>query len=345
MLSRSVLFGLLAAACVAAAGGGAYLASRESSPVSTAAAPVSTLAGSVPTAADAAAPVSETEALVKDEPLAAASTDPNRATEPAATMPALTAAPLVRSQNRVAKATPPRAAPRRDRGRAEQAERSEKADAGYSALEKPWPSRDTSADSAPATESARPVEPPEPLPPPPPAKQYEELIVSADSVIGLQVETTVNSEQAKVEDKVEARVTRDVTVGNAVAIPAGARALGSITSVDRGGKMKERARLGIRFHTLVLADGTQVPIQTETIFREGTSPTGKSAAKIGGAAVGGAIIGGILGGTKGAIMGGSVGAAGGTAAAMAGDRNAAVLQSGTTLTVRLSSPVTVTVEK
>ena len=56
--------------------------------------------------------------------------------------------------------------------------------------------------------------------------------------------------------KVEARVLRDVRVGNAVAIPAGSRALGSVMLVERGGKFKERARLGIRFHTLVLADGT-----------------------------------------------------------------------------------------
>ena len=167
----------------------------------------------------------------------------------------------------------------------------------------------------------------------------------ADSVIGLQTETPITSERARIEDRVEARVTRDVKVGDNVAIPAGARALGTVTQVDRGGKFKERARLGIRFHTIVLADGTRLPITTETIYRDGTAPGNESAAKIGGGAVGGAILGAILGGAKGAVIGATTGAGAGTAVVMAGDRNAATLPAGTPMTVRIVSPVTVTVEK
>ena len=43
-----------------------------------------------------------------------------------------------------------------------------------------------------------------------PRKMYDELVIPADSVIGLQVENAVSSERAKVEDTVRARVTRDV---------------------------------------------------------------------------------------------------------------------------------------
>ena len=75
------------------------------------------------------------------------------------------------------------------------------------------------------------------------------------------METSLSSERARVEDRVDARVTRDVLAGGRVAIPAGSRVLGSVTLVDRGGKVKEQARLGVRFHTLVLADGSEVPLQ------------------------------------------------------------------------------------
>lgn len=170
-----------------------------------------------------------------------------------------------------------------------------------------------------------------------------ELVVPADAVLGLQVERTVSSEYAKVEDRIEARVTRDVRVGDRVAIPAGSLVQGSVTEVDRGGKVRERARLSVRFHTLVLADRSRLPIRTEAIVREGASPSGESAAKIGGAAAGGAILGAILGGGRGAAIGGAIGAAGGTAATMAGDRNAAVLAQGSTVTVRIQQPVPVTV--
>jgi type IV secretory pathway VirB10-like protein len=192
----------------------------------------------------------------------------------------------------------------------------------------------------PTPEPARPVEPP-----PPPAPQFEELVIPVSSVIGLQVETALSSERAKVEDRVDARVARDVSAGGRVAIPAGSRVIGAVTLVEKGGKMKDRARLGVRFHTLVLADGHEVPLRTDAIFREGESPSAESARKIGGAAVGGAILGAIIGGGKGAAIGSAAGAAGGSAVVMAGDRNAATLPAGTIVTVRLVSPVTIEVEK
>lgn len=187
------------------------------------------------------------------------------------------------------------------------------------------------------------VEPEAPAAPAEP--EFLELVVPSDAVLGLQVERTISSETARVEDRVEARVTRDVRVGDRVAIPAGSVVQGSVMEVERGGKVKERARLGIRFHTVVLGNGSRLAIKTDSIVREGISPTKESAAKIGGAAVGGAILGAILGGGKGAIIGGATGAAGGTAATMAGQRNPAVLTSGTTVSVRMQQPVTVTVEK
>ena len=185
------------------------------------------------------------------------------------------------------------------------------------------------------------ADPPEPTP----VRRFDEVQLPTSSVIGLQVETSVSSERARIEDRVEARVTRDVLAQGRVAIPAGSRVLGSVTLVDRGGKVKERARLGIRFHTLVLTDGTEVQLNTEPFYRDGESPAGDSAKKIGGAAAVGAILGGILGGGKGAVIGGTTGAAGGTAATMAGDRNPATLASGSIVTIRLASPVSIEVER
>ena len=182
-------------------------------------------------------------------------------------------------------------------------------------------------------------------PPATPRPRFEDLELPAQSVIGLQLENTVSSETARVEDEVVASVTRDVRVGDHVAIPAGAKARGEVTLVERGARLRERARLGVRFTSIVLADGTRVPIETEAIYREGDSVRNENAAKIGGGAIGGAIIGGILGGAKGAAIGGSIGAGAGTAATAAGGRNAATLPSGSPVTVRIESPVTVTVER
>jgi hypothetical protein len=198
----------------------------------------------------------------------------------------------------------------------------------------------------PAGTSTAADPPPAPLGPPPVEEPiFEEIHIPASAVIGLELESSVSSENARLEDRVDARVTRDVFADGRLAIPAGSRVTGAVTMVERGGKVKERARLGVRFHTLVLANGRRVTLSTETIFREGDSPAGESSKKIGGAAIGGAVLGAIIGGKKGAIAGATAGAAGGTAVVMAGDRNHATLHAGSVVTVKLAAPVTFEVER
>ena len=200
----------------------------------------------------------------------------------------------------------------------------------------------TEIETAPVRER-EPIEPAEPIEPIEPA--LLEVRVPAGTVMGIRLATSVSSDTAEVEDRVEATVTRDVIAGGRVAIPAGTTLLGSVNEVTRGGKFKERARIGLRFHTLVLADGSRESVRVDPIVREGDSPTRESVAKIGIGAAGGAIIGGIAGGKKGAILGGLAGAGAGTAAVAAGDRSIAALASGSPLSVRLDAPVTLTIER
>ena len=344
MLSNRLAFAAVAIACIGAAAGGGYLATRQntvptpaSAQTAAAAAPAAAqpVAATVapeldPTAPDAK-PVQETEGIVGD---AARRT-------PAAAAKTTTASKTVEAPARAA-------APRESRPVASRVEHQEAAPAvtGSPAPQPPVSPAPAMVESTPAAPRVDERPAPEPLrPADPPARTFAELVVSSDSVIGLQTENRVSSETARVEDRVEARVTRDVRVGDHVAIPAGARAIGSVMQVERGGKFKEKARLGIRFHTLVLADGTRIPISTETIYREGEGPGTSTSQKVGGAAVGGAILGAILGGGKGMAIGAAAGAGAGSAAVAAGDRNNATLPAGTSMTVRILQPITVTIDK
>jgi hypothetical protein len=346
-MSSRLLAGLLVAGCLTAAGAGAYVAVRQNAAASAAPAEPAT----APAATDPAAkPVSETEAVVGDAPQTPS--QPQTQTQPAS-QPAATAAPAAVPAPAPARTEIPRATStpaHRDPAPPVPAMRKQQ-----SAPVAAQPSSAPVPAEHPAPVTAAPQQQPQPLPtveaprapepPPAPIPQFEEVVLPTASVIGLQVDTALSSERAHPEDRVEARVTRDVMADGRVAIPAGAKVIGAVTTVERGGKMKERARLGVRFHTLVLADGREVPLRTETIYREGDSPASESARKIGGAAVGGAILGAIIGGGKGAAIGATTGAAGGTAVVMAGDRNAATLAPGAVVTVRLSAPATLEVEK
>ena len=336
MMSRSVAVALLAAGCLTAAGGGAYVAVRHNAATAEAVEPVAL-------AAPASAPaVSETEAVI--EPTAKEDT-----AKPAPMEPEREAAPAARPQPKQRRSTP--AAPRTVAAASREAIAPPVADRAVSPAPSAAPEVPASGPAAPTTTpaattaTASPVDDPPAKVEVPAVPELEEITVPAASVIGLEVETPLTSEKARVEDRVDARVTRDVYADGKLAIPAGTRMIGAVTEVERGGKVKERARLGVRFHTLVLADGRRIDVRTDTIFREGQSPTGESSRKIGGAAVGGAVLGAIMGGGKGAMIGGAAGAAGGTAAVMAGGRNAATIASGTVLNARLAAPVTVEVER
>lgn len=311
--------GFLVGAGVAAGAGVAYMAARPS-------APVAAIVGQADPAVSSLAqgPVEQSEAIVAEEPDAVPVVEaPASPPRPTTARPA--AAPPNRGRAEVQRPTPAPVPV------ASNVSEPPKAPAPVAPVEVVEPPR--IADN----QASRTVEPAGP--------QYDELVVAADSVIGLEIESAISTERARVEDPVVARVTRDVKVGNRVAIPAGSRAQGEVTTVERGGRLKDRARLGVRFTSIVLADGTRVPIETETIYREGDSPVNESAAKIGGGAIGGAIIGGILGGGKGAAIGSIVGAGAGSGAVAAGGRNAATLPSGTPVTVRVDEPVVVTVER
>jgi hypothetical protein len=342
MFSNRLTFGALALVCVAAAGAGGYFASRQN----TMSAPADTVALAAP-ASDPAAlerPVEETEAVVTPEGAGAASGTLRTATPATSTSP---------------EAAPRRAEPARNAPRPPAQSVSPTAVQTLPEVERTWPTNTqsqpqttplagspaaTAENGAAAVIEDRPTLE-SPRAPEPPQKIFDELIVSANSVIGLETETRISSETARIEDRVEARVTRDVKVGDIIAVPAGSRAIGSVIQVERGGKFKERARLGIRFSTLVLADGSRLAMTTETIYREGEAPGNSSAAKIGGGAIGGAILGAIVGGAKGAAIGATAGAGGGVAAVQLGDRPEVTLAAGSPLTVRLLTPLTVTVEQ
>jgi hypothetical protein len=342
MVLNKLAFTALGAACIIAASAGGYVALRQNATSTTEAVDAgpaeSVGAQAAPTASPSGRPAPQPETLVSRTLPAEYSV-----TAPA---PAKSATPIVTAAPKRAAKPEPVLASRTNALAPSDRPWSNAAASAPTPLPTPVPQ--TSPE--PAASSLRPGETvivaqdPTPLPEPAAQKSYEELVVSADSVIGLQSETSVSSERARVEDRVEARVTRDVRVGNRVAIPAGSRAIGVVSQVERGGKFKEHAKLAIRFQTVVLADGTRLPISTDAVIREG-APSDESAKKIGGGAVAGTILGAILGGAKGAAIGGMAGAGAGAGVVAAGDRAAATLHAGEPITIRLLSPVTITSER
>lgn len=331
MMSKSVLIAAVGTVSALSVGAGTFLAYRAN---------------------QTSTPVLETSTPILETPA------PTPEASPAAEVPA----PSGSSSSSAASTKQTPASPQAEKPAAKRDKRDAAAGDSRRGVQAPVPNSEPV--TQPATSAAAPPVPPVDPPPvtataaasaatsvePPPVPEaarprFEELTVKQDAVVGIKIDQTVSSETAHVEDRVTAKVTRDVTVDGRTAIAAGTKLEGVVTVVERGGKFRERAKVGVRFTTLILGDGLRVPIQTEAILREGESPTPEAGAKIGASAVAGAIIGGLIGGKRGAVMGSTAGAAGGTAVVAAGGRNEAIIPGGSPLTVRLTAPVTVTIER
>jgi hypothetical protein len=169
--------------------------------------------------------------------------------------------------------------------------------------------------------------------------------VPAGEVIELELQSPLSSETAKVEDRVEGRITKDVLVGTTIAIKAGTKLLGSVTSVDKGGRINETAKIGVRFHTIVMPPAADIPVVIDPLLREGPPQAGDSKKKIAGGAAAGAAVGWMKGGVSGALTGAAVGGGAGTAAKVIEGRKPAELPAGARARVELRAPATVIVQR
>jgi hypothetical protein len=181
-----------------------------------------------------------------------------------------------------------------------------------------------------------------PAPAAPPAPRYREFTIPAGTEVAVTLETALASDTSRLEEAVRAAVRRPIVLDDHTVVPSGTVVHGSVVDVAASGKVKGRARLGVRFTDLVL-DDERIPIETAAITREAQSTKGKDAKKVGIPAAGGAVLGAIIGGGKGAAIGATVGGGAGAAVVMSTKGAEVRLPAGTALTVRLREPVTVRV--
>jgi hypothetical protein len=138
-----------------------------------------------------------------------------------------------------------------------------------------------------------------------------------------------------------AHLEKPLVYGGREIAPNGGEVQGRIVEADKGGRVKDRARLAVQLTRLHTAGGHVVEISTSTITREARATKGKDAAKIGIGSGVGAAIGAIAGGGKGAAIGAAAGAGAGTGVVLATHGDPAVIPSESVLDFSLSAPVTV----
>jgi hypothetical protein len=171
---------------------------------------------------------------------------------------------------------------------------------------------------------------------------FREITLPAGTSLRLDLQSAVASDTSSVEDAVRASLRQAVTVDGVEVLPAGTQLVGTVTEVERSGRVKGLARVAYRFTTLDHA-GERYDIVTAPIAHEAETTKSEDATKIAIGAGAGAALGAILGGGDGAAKGAAIGGAGGTGAVLATRGKEVRLGPGANVTTRLTSPLTVRV--
>lgn len=172
------------------------------------------------------------------------------------------------------------------------------------------------------------------------------VTVPAGTQLPIILDTGVASNVSRVEQPVRAHLSRDVRLGNDVAIPAGSELYGNVTAVRRPGKVKGRSYIAVRFTTLVpRGSGERYTVDTGRIARSGRATKKKDAMKIGVPAAGGAAIGALIGGKKGALIGAGAGGGAGTAVVLSTRGEDVGIGRGAAMTLRLASPIAIKIHQ
>lgn len=201
----------------------------------------------------------------------------------------------------------------------------------------------------PAPPPAAPPPAPEPVPEPPPAEPEPSTFTApAGTTFRVELTEELSTRTNRVGDRFTVRILDPLTDGRFVVAPAQTIIRGQITALQKSGGAGEPAVIKVNFEDVLVAgayypiDATVIEASPKTQSRTGT---GEKAAKIGGGAVAGAILGRVVGGNaKGAVIGAAVGAAAGTAITLITEDKDAVLPAGSTLTLELDAPLTVTIQ-
>jgi hypothetical protein len=168
------------------------------------------------------------------------------------------------------------------------------------------------------------------------------ISVPAGTSLPIVLQSYVASDTSRVEDVVRARTQRAIVIDGDTAIPAGSTLIGHVTSVQRPGRVKGRARITFRFDQLQLAgSGERVRISTSTIARQAPATKGRDARTIAFPAAGGAVIGALTGGKKGAAIGAAAGGGAGTAVVLSTRGREVRLGPGAVASVRLLQSIRV----
>jgi hypothetical protein len=201
--------------------------------------------------------------------------------------------------------------------------------------------------SSPQTDATQP-DPPQTAAPQgdPPAQMVPASItIPAGTFITVRVDQFLSSDKNKAGDGFSATLSRPLVADGVVIARRGQIVGGKVTEAQKAGRVKGVSRLAVQLSALTLADGQQLPIQTELDSLKGPTSNGRDAAAIAGTTATGAAIGAAAAWGVGAGIGAGAGFLAGTIGVLVTRGHPTIIYPESRLTFRLAKAVTFSTDR
>jgi len=171
------------------------------------------------------------------------------------------------------------------------------------------------------------------------------LTLQPGTFFTVRINQALSSAHNQVGDPFTATLMQPIIVNGVVVANRGQSVYGRVALVEKH-HGSAPSRLGVELTGLTLADGSQAPIKSQLVARQGpTTPGGIEAGTIVGTTAVGAAIGGAAAWGTGAAIGAGAGAIAGIATVLATHNHPSVIYPETALTFRIDSPVTIATDR
>jgi hypothetical protein len=171
------------------------------------------------------------------------------------------------------------------------------------------------------------------------------LTIKAGTFVTVRVNEPLSSDRNQAGDAFSATLVQPVVVDGVIVADRGQTIAGRVSEAQKAGRVEGTSRLGVQLTELTLADGNQVPIQSQLIRAGAGTSVGRDAGAIAGTTALGAAVGAAADWGRGAAIGAGAGAAAGIIGVLLTRGHATVIYPESVLTFRIESPVTISTER
>ena len=172
-----------------------------------------------------------------------------------------------------------------------------------------------------------------------------QLTVKPGTFLTVRVNEPLSSDRNHAGDAFSATLVKPLVVDGVILAERGQTLGGRVSEAQKAGRVEGTSRLGVQLTELTLADGQQVPIQSQLISHGGGTSVGRDAGAVAGTTALGAAVGAAADWGRGAAIGAGAGAAAGIIGVLLTRGHPTILYPESVLTFRIEAPVTVSTDR